>query len=104
MQGVLGVLNSSVVAIRVSAHIFTTLTAEAETSPLAQGIILLVFIGALLYLVRKLYSFVKALQDIQYVRHPIDAVLLRSILDAVLSKVSYGSNVLFTEKHQCECL
>jgi hypothetical protein len=74
-----------------------------------QGIILLVFIDALLYLVRKLFSFVKALQDIQYVqvRHPIDAVLLRSIIDAVLSKnrkVNYESNVLFTEKHQCECL
>ena len=42
-----------------------------------QGITLLVFTGALLYLVRKLFSFVKALQAIQYVRHPmLDPLLL----------------------------
>jgi len=44
-----------------------------------QAIILLVITGALLYLVRKLFSFVKALQAIQYVKHPspmVDAVLL----------------------------
>ena len=32
-----------------------------------KGVILLVFTGALVYLVRKLFSFVKALQAIQYV-------------------------------------
>ena len=32
-----------------------------------KGIILLVFTGALVYLVHKLFSFVKALQAIQYV-------------------------------------
>ena len=42
-----------------------------------QGIILLVFTVALLYLVRILLSFVKALQAIQYVRHPmVDPVLI----------------------------
>jgi hypothetical protein len=44
-----------------------------------QGIILLVLTGALLYLVRKLFSFVKALQAIQYVTHPmVNAVLLNT--------------------------
>jgi hypothetical protein len=36
-----------------------------------QGIILLLFTVALLYLVPKLLSFVKALQAIQYVSHPM---------------------------------
>ena len=86
-----------------------------------QGFTLLVFIqvGALLrvYLVPKLFSFVKALQDIQYARHPIDAVLLRtSILDAVpcssqkpeprlvtASGATYYTT-LFMKKYQRECL
>ena len=84
-----------------------------------QGVILLVFTGVLLYLVRKLFSFAKALQAIQYVRHPIFRLSFTycnryhprkcalispaSILGAALPKirwVSYGSNALFTEKHQ----
>lgn len=68
-----------------------------------QGIILLVFSVALLYLVRKLLSFVKALQAIQY--HPGKRALLSpaSILGAALPKIrwiSHGSNALFKEKHQ----
>ena len=44
-----------------------------------QDIILLVFTVALLYLVCKLFFFVKALQAIQYVRDPmVDSVLLSS--------------------------
>ena len=88
-----------------------------------QGIALLILTGASLYLVHKLLSFIKALQAIQYVNHlKINAILLRynryhpgkrallspaSILGAVLPKipwVSYGSNPLFTEKHQREFL
>ena len=44
-----------------------------------QGIILLVFTGALLYLGHKLFSFVKALQAIQYVWRPmVDTVILNT--------------------------
>ena len=86
-------------------------------------IILLVLTGALLHLVRKLFAFVKALQAIQYVtllgirwstlsknrHHPGKRALFSptSFLGAVLPKirwVSYGSNMLFTEKHQREYL
>ena len=84
-----------------------------------QGFTLLVFIqvGALLrvYLVPKLFSFVEVLQDIQYVRHPIDSVLLRtSILDAVPCSTQKPEPrlvtgamyyiTLFMEKYQRECL
>jgi hypothetical protein len=42
-----------------------------------QGIALLILTGASLYFVRKLLSFIKALQAIQYVKHPmINAILL----------------------------
>lgn len=45
-----------------------------------QGIALLILTGASLYLVRKLLSFIKALQAIQYVNHPmINAILLTII-------------------------
>ena len=42
-----------------------------------QGIILLVFTGALLYLGHRLFSFIKALKAIQYVGHPmVDPAIL----------------------------
>jgi len=68
-----------------------------------QGIILLVLTGALLFLVRLLFSFIKALQAIQY--HPGKRALFSpvTILGALLPEipwVSYGYNFLFTEKHQ----
>ena len=89
------------------------------------GITLLILTGASFYLVRKLLSFIKALQAIQYVKLPmINTVLLSttlaryhpgkrallspaSILGAILPQIpliSYGRNLLFTEKHQRECL
>ena len=44
-----------------------------------QGIIFLVFTGVLLYLGPKLFSFVKALRAIQYVRLPmVDPVILNN--------------------------
>jgi hypothetical protein len=44
-----------------------------------QGIALLIVTGASLYLVRKLLSFIKALQAIQYVNHPMINTILLSI-------------------------
>ncbi|KAF8801162.1 cytochrome P450 [Phlegmacium glaucopus] len=67
-----------------------------------QGIPLLLLIFAALYLGRKLLSFVKALQGIQY--HPGRRILISSpLLDLILPKVwgvTIGVNHLFVEKYK----